>query len=380
MSDIDYPVNTDDRTPFSDEDAETGSIRLPSGGISVSDEMEAAQADRFVTEVVPIKGLPGIAQLVTSATVRGSFEPVRYLVGLSPRNDTDYVMVDVPPYSPQLVTRMKAFLGVEGRLSAILMTSRDAIHYDEAPSVFSARRADLDLWAKAFPGIDVIAYRLDIPRDCRPVVTQVLDGYGPFALDEDALNKTGNVTFVETGRPLQYEAWEHDVAQSVLKGKLPPDDQQTDDDVSDAVHPDYTPEAIRAREEGRRLLAAYAPGHSFGSLSFVFPERNVCCTGFTLPVEDTRAEENEGLGMTGPALDCRGYITTSRAGMTRQMESARAFVNSYYDRFQVVLPSRGDPMYTAEDAADRKQELLEIVDQYDRIGQIYEQLGITGEE
>ena len=141
----------------------------------------------------------------------------------------------------------------------------------------------------------------------------------------------------------------------------------------------YTPEAIRQREHGKRILAVYTPGHTFGSVSYVFPEVNVCCSGSTLPVEDPR---RNGSSMTGPVLDCRGYITTNQAGIQRQMESARHLVQTYGDRFTTVLPSRGDPLQFLDD--DRPEErqaiLLDMIDQYRRIGQIYEQLGITNDE
>jgi hypothetical protein len=100
-------------------------------------------------------------------------------------------------------------------------------------------------------------------------------------------------------------------------------------------------------------------------------------------VEDSRSEENVGIEGAGPALDYRGYITTSRGGIGRQMQSARTLVNSYSDRFEVVLPSRGDPLFVDTDAKERKKELLDIIIQYDRIGKIYEELGIMdsgGEE
>jgi hypothetical protein len=374
---------------------ESGNVHIPTSGISVSDEMEAAQKDRFVTEVVPVKGLPGVAQLVTSPTVTGSFEPVRYLVALSqPKNTTtserdglddqeqastdvktDYVMMDIPPFSPQLVTRMKAFMGLHGQLLSILVTNRDAIHYDEAPSVFSTRRADLDLWLSAFPGLKIVAYRLDIPRDCRHAVSQVLDGYGPFGLQED----DGEFCFVESGRPLTYAEWDHDVAQDVLSGKLPPDDNATEAMSDGDVNAMYTPEAIRKREEGKRVLAVYTPGYSFGSVSYVVPEIGVCCSGYTIPVEDARIEENLGIGSTGPALDCRGYIAASKA-RKRQMESAKDFVNAYGDRFHVVLPSRGDPLFLDGDVGERKEMLLDTIEQYEKIGEIYEQLGIISDD
>jgi glyoxylase-like metal-dependent hydrolase (beta-lactamase superfamily II) len=390
---IEWPLSS---PGLAEGEEERGDVLLPTTGISVSDEMEAAMKDRFVTEVVPIKGLRGVAQLVTSSVALGSFEPVRYLVALSPpplkpletgaearTNDSEggpsssstrtYAMVDTPPYSPQLVTRMKAFMGVDSKLATILITNRDSIHHDEAPSVFSTRRADLALWKEAFPDIQVVAYRLDIPRDCRESVTQVLDGYGPFALAEDG---SSNVTFVETGRPLTYDEWDHDIAQDIISGRTPPDDTEgaVGEDTSD-----YSPEGIRAREDGKRVLAAYTPGHSFGSISYIFPEQGLCCSGYTIPVEETRAEDNFGMENTGPALDCRGYITTSRAGLKTQMGSAKALVNTYADRFKVVLPARGDPLFLDGSLEERKELLTEILEQYRRIGEVYEQLGITGD-
>jgi hypothetical protein len=391
--DIQWPLSSPSSAAGEEE---RGDVLLPTTGISVSDEMEAALKDRFVTEVVPIKGLRGVAQIVTSSIVLGSFEPVRYLVALSPpppqpvetgaeerTNDSEggpsssstrtYAMVDTPPFSPQLVTRMEAFMGVDSKLAVILITNRDSIHHDEAPSVFSTRRADLALWKQAFPDIQIVAYRLDIPRDCRESVTQVLDGYGPFALVDDG---SSNVTFVETGRPLTYDEWDHDIAQDIISGQTPPDD--TDGKVGED-NSDYSLEAIRAREDGKSVLAVYTPGHSFGSISYIFPERGVCCSGYTIPVEETRAEENFGMENTGPALDCRGYITTSRAGLSRQMGSAKVLVNTYADRFEVVLPARGDPLFLDGSLEERKQLLTEILEQYRRIGEVYEQLGITGD-
>ena len=85
---------------------------------------------------------------------------------------------------------------------------------------------------------------------------------------------------------------------------------------------------------------------------------------------------NFGTEGTGPALDFRGYITTSQAGITRQMESARNLVETYSDRFNVLLPSRGDPFFLDGNTNDRRATLLNIVDQYERVGKIYEELGI----
>jgi hypothetical protein len=385
------------QSPYMEEhegDGDLGDVPIPTTGISVSDEMGKTQQDRFFTELVPIKGLDkGVraAQIVTTATA-GSFEPVRYMIGLSKKveegadtaddkttskDDDDFVMMDAPPFSKQLKAEMQKYMGPKGRLSAILVTCRDSIHYNDAPGVFTIRRADLLKWHKAFPDTAIVAYRLDIPRDCRDSVTQRLDGYGPFALDETS--SSNNVTFIETGRPLTYEAWDHDVTEDIFAGKQTPPD---DDEVlveGEAVEQDkdYSPEGIRSREEGKRVLAVFTPGRSYGSVSYIFPEIKLCASGFTVPVEDSRSEENMGLESAGPALDCRGYITTSRAGISRQMESARNLVNTYGDRFNVLLASGGDPFFLDGDTKERQQEVLDVIDQYEKIGQIYEQLGIT---
>ena len=387
-----------DSSPYMEEydvDDDLGDVPIPTTGVSVTDEMEKANKDRFATEVVPIlKGLEkGIraAQLVTSAT-SGSYEPVRYLVGLSKeltkkekakdaspemlQLKNTFVMMDVPPYSDQLARNIRAFMGEGGRLAAILVTNRDAIHYDEAPSVFITRNSDFRAWEAAFEGIDIVAYRLDIPRDCQEFITQRLDGYGPFALQEDESGT--NNTFIETGRPLTYEEWDHDITQEIMtRGKSPPDDAALEETTALPDEDLYTPEAIRGREEGKRVLAIYTPGHSFGSVSYIFPEIQLCFSGFTVPVEDTREEENMGMESAGPMLDVRGYITTSKAGIARQMDSARQLVQTYSDRFTVIMPSRGDPMFLDGDTAERKKGLLDLIDQYDKIGKIYEQLGIT---
>lgn len=392
---VDASLTKSNEQQDNDPPEDLGNIQIPSTGISVTDELEKAQQDKFDSVLVPITGLPSAAQIVTTAN-DGITEPVRYLVSLSPpqrlkgasddeednceeeSNEVDtsdpaaqsFVMVDIPPFSTKLLASMRKFLR-EGKLVAMLITSRDAIHYDEAPAVFTSRRSDLDGWVSAFPEAQVIGYRLDIPRDCRDMITQRLDGYGPWALQEE---DGKNVTFVETGRPLTYQEWDEDVAKQVMEeGTTPPDDDSDEDD-NDL----YTPEAIREREEGKRLLAVYTPGHTFGSLSFIFPEIQACCSGYTIPIEDDRYDETIGnTGGTGPALDFRGYITTSRAGMSRMMESARHVVDTYSDRFMTVLPSRGDPLFVGGSGENRKEALNDIIDQYDKIGKLYEQLGIT---
>lgn len=384
------PPNDQVAWPFAEpssagETEERGDFHIPSGGVSVSDEMEESAKDRFVTEVVPIKGLSGVAQLATTAVRTGSFEPVRYLVPLSPVPNTGkkdesengvyaarYAMIDVPPYSPQLLGQIQRFLGEESTLALALITNRDAIHYDSAPTLYSARRSDLKLWKEALPDLEVVAYRLDIPRECRPFVTQILDGYGPFGLN-DALDDEGifNSSFVELGRPLTVEEWDHDVAEGILSGQ-----GSADEDSETSESDCFSPENIRLKEESMDIVALYTPGHSFGSMSYVFPSQELCFPGFTIPVEDSRIEENMGIDGAGPALDCRGYISTNKGGIGRQIESATTLVRKYVDRFKVVLPARGDPLFLDGDQEEREKDLMEILDQYKMIGEIYERLGI----
>jgi len=376
-----------------DEDENgVGDVQIPSTGISVNDEMEFSRKDKFRTELVPIQCSKQLAAQVVTSTISASlsasedrlsdssvsmFEAVRYLLAISPSTQNTastsqnrtFVLVDVPPFSHSLVTKIKAFMGESSKLVAMLVTSRDAIHYDDAPAVYRMRRTDLELWKHAFPNLAIIAYRLDIPRDCREHITQVLDGYGPFALEE---NNNDLFTFVETGRPLTYNEWEHAVAQDILRGRRP-----VEENSHDFARDGHSTKSIRAKEQGKTILAIYTPGHSFGSVSYIFPETGLLCSGFGIPVEATRMDENPGMERTGPALDYRGYITTSRGGMAKQMESARHLVNTYADRFFVVLPSRGDPLVLEGEAEDRKVTLLDIIDQYEKVGKIYERLGIT---
>lgn len=394
-------------SPYLEEhsvDGDLGDVPIPTTGVSVSDEMEKAQKDRFYTQLVPITGLgKGVkAVRILSSTSAGAYESVRYLVRLTRKTDevdTDlypdlddidmsddeedpensskfpdpFVMVDVPPFSEKIVEEMKSMMGPNGYLSSILVTSQECIHYDESPGVFSVRKADLTKWKKAFPNVNVVAYRMDIPRDCRESITQRLDGYGPWAM-KDSPDESGSI-FSESGRPLTVKEWDPDYVEEILSGKRqPPSDDESDDDVDH----DFTPDTIRANEEGKKVLAVYTPGRSYGSMTYVFPELQLCASGFSLPIEDSRNEENYGIDSPGPALDHRGYITTSKAGMSRQIESARDFVNTYVDRFEIVLTARGDPFYLDGSKEDRRQTLLQVMAQYEKLGMIYEQLGISG--
>lgn len=423
-----------DSSPYIEEhsvDGDLGDVPIPTTGLSVADEMGKVLKDRFYTEIVPITGLAkGVkASRILSSTAAGEYEAVRYLVRLSREYDNDddndnnnhedndddehddendnkingkisnagstpyiassedsyeFVMIDVPPFSEKLVKEMKSLMGHNGRLSAILVTSRDCIHYDDAPGVFTIRKADLTKWGKAFPETATIAYRMDIPRDCRESITQRLDGYGPWAMREiTASNSIDNsCLFKETGLPFTVKEWDPEIAQEILAGKRKPPGEEEDENGNDNTvleldeNGKYPPEAIRANEEGKRILAVYTPGRSYGSMTYVFPELDLCASGFSIPLEDSRDVENRGMDSAGPALDHRGYITTSKAGMSRQTESAKKFVNTYVDRFDILLTARGDPFFLDENTEDRRKTLLGIMDQYEKLGNIYERLGI----
>jgi hypothetical protein len=408
-------------SPYLEEhsvDGDLGDVPIPTTGMSISDEMGKAQNDRFYTQLVPITGLgEGVkAVRVLSSTTAGAYEPIRYLVRLTRKTDKvdtepgnlnidmdtddgekseeaegsptssnleidDFVMIDVPPFSEKLVEGIKSLMGPNGQLSSVLITSQECIHYDESPGVFSLRKADLPKWKKAFPETTIAAYRMDIPRDCRDSISQRFDGYGPWAMEE--FPGESGFKFKESGLPLTVKEWDPELAQDILSGKRNPPEEEMEGngDVNSGMEfvadAQSTSDMVRANEEGKRVLAVYTPGRSFGSMTYVFPELQLCAPGFSLPIEDSRAEENYGMDSPGPALDHRGYITTSKAGMSRQIESAKNLVNSYVDRFDIILTARGDPFYLDGDTDDRRRTLLEIMGQYEKLGKIYEQLGIS---
>lgn len=377
-----------------DTNEKRGNVFLPSTGVSVSDEIMESQNGKLRSKVIPFDGKAGVARILSSSA-ESTNEPIRYLVSLSPprmeksnesSNEMDgdgsksessnhegdilkYALVDIPPYSDELVEQMHNFMGPNSKLSSILVTSRTSIHYEEGPAVYVTRKSELETWIKAFPGVEVVMYRLDTPRDCRDLVTQKLDGYGPWALEE-GVNGEENA-FIETGRPLTYIEWDEETKVKVLDdGESPPDDDDIDEEE------DYSPLAIRKKEEGKRILAVYTPGHTYGSVSFIFPEMGVCCSGFTIPVESSREAANMGIRGAGPTLDYRGYVTTNTAGISKQMESARHLVNNYCDRFDTVLSSKSCFVSLSDSEGQRKSLLLDVILQFEQVGKIYEEMGI----
>eukprot|EP00957_Ditylum_brightwellii_P125006 9529213-Ditylum_brightwellii.AAC.1 len=386
------------------EDEIPANVNIPSGGYSVQDDMAYKMENEvFDVEFEPYKDRPGVARILTSSstdtggvTGYGYDDPVRYVVALSPpppvqqddekkanmdeSNDESvsnsearqYAMIDVPPYSETLVKDIRKFIGPNSSIVAILITNRDSLHFDRAPGAYVRPKSDLTKWVLEFPGVEVVMYRLDIPRDCQGVVTQKIDGYGPWGLEET----DGQVKFVETGRPLTMDEWDEETREKILeKGQEIPDEEEENDDDDQ-----YERAAIRQREEGKRILALHTPGRTYGSVTYIFPEMKLCCSGFAIPIEDTRPDANVGVGRTGPMLDYRGYITSKSGGVgtDRWLEMVRIVVDEYADRFTGVLPARGDPVFFDDDSTEKERAniLSDVLAQYEKIGSIYERLGI----
>lgn len=408
---------------------------IPTSGVSLSDSMTVRE--EFITTLTPIlnigtngekehdiiydeKGVPigvkkakedlnqqqhdGVAR-IDAVSTSGNLgeEPVRWLVSLKDPNENDddclsYFMIDIPPYSDQLANEIKGFMDpnynntqgdasiVKGKLDAILVTNKECIHYDQSPGVYVTRTSDLEKWKDAFPDVKVIIYRLDQPRECKESVTQVLDGYGPWGWDENS-----DDGFIETGRPLRMEEWDATTVSNVLNiGDAPPDDSETiDSNDNNAVEDEalYSKEAIREREDNHHLLAVYTPGHTFGSITYVFPRRALCCSGYALPLESASEtiegyDDEDGKSYStpitpeGPRLDYQGYLATS-VSRPRQMSSASKLIHDYIDRFKVVMPSRGDVVFLDSITDKRKKDLMENVGTYRNITDIYERLGIS---
>ena len=155
---------------------------------------------------------------------------------------------------------------------------------------------------------------------------------------------------------------------------------------------EYSPKAIRRCEGAYRLLAVFTPKHTFGSVTYVFPRRGICCSGYALPLEsnvgdvfdndDDKDEDSlfAAVRMSqpprGPRLDFQGYLATS-ASRPQQMSSAMSLIDDYIDRFWVVLPARGDAVFLDHETITRKKELMESMGLYKKIGEIYSWLGIV---
>jgi hypothetical protein len=364
--------NNDEQIPL---DETRGDILLPTTGVSISDAIDEAQRDVFHTELVPVTTLPGVAQIVTKSR-KGSFDPIRYIVTLSSSSNSVntnncFVMTDIPPYSDRLAAQIRSFMGSNGKLLAIFLTSRTGVHYDEGAGVYTTRTSSLKDWMAVFPNLYVVGYRLDVPRDISPIVQQKLNGYGPWAWNEQLS------TFEETGNPRIFKEWDsHTIKTYLQRGLVPPIPAESEEAQGDS---ECSPESLRQKEQGKKVLAVYTPGHTHGSVCYVFPEINVVVSGFTVPIEDP-GSENKGQ-IIAPSMDARGYITTSNAGIDKQMESARKLVNDYSDRFGIILPARDDPFFLDQmEHSERNKTLMRIIDQYDEIGKAYSRLENTSED
>jgi len=363
---------------------------LHKSGISVKDILDDSQVDEFETKLIPV--YPGVAQITTKSrnfAAITAYDPIRYLISLSPPNTNGsvtqpecYVLVDCPPYTDQLAQDIRDFMAnPDSKLVAMVTTSRDAIHYGKPKAMYVERRSDLLQWTKAFPEMQIVTYRIDTPRDCRPMVTELLDGEGPWALKEYRRNETDAmpiaVRMVETGRPMQrIEVTDenNDIVERIMAGE---DIKPQDDGLAHL----YTPEAIRKREDQYRMLALYTPGHSRGTISYIFPSQRILASGFTIPLEEF-GEDIENDRDMGPALDVRGYIGTSRH-FPLQMESARKLVELYVDRFDIVLAGRREEpldLRFQRNERIRKKLLMKLIDAYDKIGKVYHRLGIFEDE
>eukprot|EP00934_Nitzschia_sp_Nitz4_P006886 Nitzschia sp. Nitz4//scaffold20_size174350//102778//104160//NITZ4_002110-RA/size174350-processed-gene-0.277-mRNA-1//1//CDS//3329541833//6876//frame0 len=341
---------------------------------SVAETMVKESQTTYRTIMTPIskKMKEGVvvAQITTSSSDFDP-QPFRYLVGLSNASDTsaspqpgifDFALVDVPPFSEGLAEAMKSFMGKNGRLSCILITSREAVYYDDPDGDYSRPKSELHLWLKAFPSTSLVVSRLDARRDFRPFVTDLLDGDGPFAWDE---SQPKNATFVDHGIPRVVVNWDerdygpHKILLNPSKEFL----EQYEKEHPNDEKLDFGPEATRKREWGKRILAVNTPGRSSGSLSYIFPEVGLCASGYSIPLEDS------GSGTEfSPKVDHLGYISTSKVGLAVQMRFTTQLVENYIDRFDVVLLSLGGAVALRGDTGERRQSLMSVVNKYAALG------------
>lgn len=104
-----------------------------------------------------------------------------------------------------------------------------------------------------------------------------------------------------------------------------------------ALHTRAVGDVMTFRDRGTldvpgRPLAVPAPGHTAGSVTYLFPEQSVAFTGDALVTLDSVA------GGTGPRLICRAFTQDSRAALA----SLTALADAGPD-IGTVLPGHGDP-------------------------------------
>lgn len=306
--------------------------------------------------------------------------PTSYIIPIhDDDNDNDghkkYAMIDVPPYSKELYNNIQSFISNNGKckssLDAILITNQNSIYYNnneltDEDNYYTRRESDLSNWKSLYPEINVVMHRIDVPRDSKAYVTQELDGYGPFAYDTQT---DTDDTFIETGKPLTVIKWDDDKVKSFAE-----------EDVSD--------EELQSIEENRKMLetntsiiACYTPGHTSGSVCYIFTKLKLCCSGFTIPIENNDVTQDQD---TGIRLDYKGYVTTNKGGIKRQIDSVNEMMNKYCKNYiDVILPSRGGVYYLPTGSSDddflyerKMNELKDMMEKFVKVGDIYESLGI----
>jgi glyoxylase-like metal-dependent hydrolase (beta-lactamase superfamily II) len=262
--------------------------------------------------------------------------PNSWIVCVS-KEEQKYIMVDVPKYSKALEKQIRKFCNGNQPLT-IVVTNQNSIYYDNAPGNLVIRRSDAIKWAEAFPGIEIVIHRHDIFRDLQKIVTQRLDGYGPWGINLESGR------FVDLGHPLQ-----------AIEGL---DGFEMEFDVENYESPEMEDINVRESEYSKHCIAVYAPGHSFGSMCFIIPQLQAICSGNTIP--PINLLEGKILRM-----DSQGIVTTNRAGISRQIESAQNLVSSYADLFHLMLPSRGSLQRFPVDVDKRTERLTQLLKKFE---------------
>jgi glyoxylase-like metal-dependent hydrolase (beta-lactamase superfamily II) len=392
---------------------------LSGKGISVDDWLSSrkVKANTKFTILPKITGARTSSEVGFIQVEQGDLPINRYVIPLpssgttekhNQQQDYNYYMIDIPPFSQHLVQEIRLFLkkqtypqqeeGEEvdensdyfsttngtntktkrrGRnsssstsippkahqptLRAILITCKTSIYYSEAPgTVYSMRKSDLSLWKEAFPGVEIIMHRNDMEKDLQGSITQVLDGYGPWAWNET----TGR--FDETGHKLVVLNWDRDKIMRLYSSS--DEINATELALREAgIDPNQVID-VRANEANRGILAVYTPGHTMGSMCYVMPPLELCFSGHTLPEDQFRDNVR---------FDGLGTVSTNKAGLLRQVDSALHFADTYVDRFHTILPSRGNVIYLPKDDLEQRRSSLKLaIKQFGKVAKAYSDLGI----
>lgn len=373
-----------------DDGADDGGNRISGQGVSVDDWLSRTSKAQTNFTIIPHITNHNNNSIGLIEIEKGALPLKHYILSLSShteyeKSDDYYVMIDVPPFSSELVEQIRLFMSNQDagfkkeekkkktaistkgqgkprrhKLRAIIVTNKKSVHYSEAPgTVYVMRKSDMVLWKEAFPGVEIIMHRNDVEQDLRGLVTQVLDGYGPWALNES----TGH--FEETGRKMKVLNWDREKIMRLYN-----DDNNgvnaTEIALREAgVDPNEIID-VRANEAKKRILAVFTPGHTMGSVCYVMPFLHLCFSGNTIP-ENTDRFRFDGLGP----------ISTNSAGLSRQVESAHKLVESYIDRFHTILPAQGNAIILHEcDEQQRRSFLDRLINHFDKVAKAYTNLGI----